>query len=147
MALEGGQIPAGTRRVMVSNYGEKQFTRFFNDQLKIVLSKKMRRLGFPIGRREKSLSGKKFDLWFHKRRVGFVIVECEMVGWYDHHNIAKLDEIGMFDWRWRPKVLLFQVFSPKYSRGASRLEEKQYSIEKAKKLHTNTVISTTFRSI
>lgn len=106
---------------MVSNYGEKQLTKIFNDELEQVLAPRLQKFGFHIAQREKKLYGKKFDLWFHKRYVGFIIIESEMVGWHDYYNLTKLEEIGILDWTWKrekkPKVMMFQVFSPAYTEG------------------------------
>lgn len=119
---------------MSNNYGEKELTKFFNDEFFEILAPKLRQFGFPIAGREKRLYGKEFDLWFHKKAVGFVIIETEMVGWHDHYNVEKLKEIGILRWKWRPRVVLFQIFSPFYKKGKGRIEEKNYCVKLGKRL-------------
>lgn len=120
-----------------SNYGEKNITKFFNDELLRAIKSKMDKIGFHIAKREKKLYGKEFDLWFHKKNKGFVIIESEIKGWYDWWNIEKLKEIGILNWQWgriKPKIILFQIFSPYYSKGKSRLKRKSYCLSLGKKL-------------
>jgi len=128
---------------MVRKFGEKELTKFFNTEFARVLAPKIRKLGFPIASIEKKLYGKRFDIWFHKRKEGFVIIESEMVGWHDYYNLTKLEDIGILDWRWkrkRPRVVFFQIFSPAYSHGKTRTDEKSYCISFARQLsrkHSN----------
>ena len=125
---------------MSTNFGEKQFTKYFNDKLFINLKPKMHKLGIHGGR-EKRLSGKKFDIYFYKR-PHFVIIESEIFGWHDHCNIEKLNEIGILKWDWRrkgerykkqPSVVFFHIFSPIYSKGKPRLRGKEYCMKLGEK--------------
>jgi hypothetical protein len=105
-----------------TNYGEYNLTKYFNDTLFETLKEPMRKLGFPIQKREHEIKRKEFDLWFHNKKDRIiVIIECEIKGWTAYTNIKKLEEIGIIK---NPnlKIILFQVFSPLFRKGKQRID-------------------------
>lgn len=96
-----------------SKYEKKEITKFLQKELKKELTPELEKIGFIPPTDEKPFPNTGFfDLWSKKygKRTPFAIWEIEVEQQYADNNIWKLENI--LKWSWKPKLFVFQIFSP-----------------------------------
>jgi len=122
-----------------SKYAEKELTKFLKEELAKELTPSLLKIKYIPAAYERPLSGKRFDVWSKgcNRRDPFAIWEFEIRQQYwAITNVEKLEKFLNF-W-WKPKVFLFQIFSPNVIN--STKENCRDAVNRLKRKYSNRLV-------
>lgn len=119
-----------------SKYEKKEITKFLQKELKKELCRELEKVRFIPPKDEKPFPNTGFlDLWSKKygKRTPHAIWEIEIEQQYAYNNIWKLEEI--LKWWWKPKLFVFQIFSPHITKATK--EHCNYAVKQLKRKYKN----------